>query len=75
MSKEKVKCRYDGVDIELKLCKCGGQPYINSTPHGERWINCDCGESSKFYKDDNNPAWAFKKTCESWNRKKRRSKK
>ncbi len=36
MSKEKVKCRYDGVDTELKLCKCGGQPYINSMPHGER---------------------------------------
>lgn len=70
MKNKKVECTKDGVTAEINLCKtCGEVPFVNSMVHGERWIDCDCGESSSLFKDDNCPSNAFKKAVQKWNRK------
>jgi len=68
--KEKIACKYDGYETELWPCKkCGAGPFINGMAHGERWIDCDCGNESAFFKFDNNPVAAFKDAVEDWNKK------
>lgn len=66
----------DGITVEINLCKtCGAVPYINSMPHGERWIDCDCGESSGLFEDDNCPYRSFQDAVQKWNRKRGKRKK